>query len=316
MARPRAGRPHGHGGQHRGGARRGSARAESERAPSADYLKHLVEIGRDPTRWEALDPDALLLIAFQQALYYGANHDADAGASLGALYGYLVGRVTVEERLELLERLAEAVQGGATSVLSMLPFLQHESEPQVAQMAAVSFASLMPLTEDDPMTGPRTLRTLFNHSEDEAVRIGLLAGLLALGDRRVAPLLPSAWASLSPEGQVALSQAPQPFVSALLVEFLVDALVASSGADSAAVAVAARLTQLPSEGEARVLDLERKFPENAPDERPEIALLGEWSVREYGLRIADRLAEAIANPGRTWDAEELLRAWGIANRSS
>ena len=285
------------------------------RATSGDYLQHLVEIGRDPTRWESLDPDALLLIAFQQALYYGANHDADAGASLGALYGYLVGRVTVEERLELLERVGEAVQGGATSVLAMLPFLQRESDPHVAQMAAVSFASLMPLTDDDPMTGPRTLRTLFNHSEDEAVRIGLLAGLLALGDRRVAPLLPSAWASLSPEGQVALTQAPQPFVSALWVEFLVDALVDAPGASPAAGAVVARLKILPNEGEARVLDLERKFPENAPDERPEIALLGEWSVRDYGARIADRLRHAAAGPERAWDAGELFRVWWIANSS-
>lgn len=279
---------------------------------SADYLQHLVEIGRDPARWEALDPDALLLIAFQQALYYGANHDAEAGASLGALYGYLVGRVTIEERLELLERVGEAVQGGATSVLAMLPFLQRESEPHVAQMAAVSFASLMPLTDDDPMTGPRTLRTLFNHSEDEAVRIGLLAGLLALGDRRVAPLLPSAWASLSPEGQVALTQAPQPFVSALWVEFLVDALVAAPGASDSAHAVAARLILLPKEGESRVLDLERKFPENAPDERPEIALLGEWSVHEYSERIAGRLAEAAANPTRTWDAAAVQAAWSAS----
>ena len=282
---------------------------------SADYLQHLVEIGRDPARWEALDPDALLLIAFQQALYYGANHDADAGASLGALYGYLVGRVTVAERLELLERVGEAVQGGATSVLAMLPFLQRESEPHVAQMAAVSFASLMPLTDDDPMTGPRTLRTLFNHSEDEAVRIGLLAGLLALGDRRVAPLLPSAWASLSPEGQVALTQAPQPFVSALWVDFLVDALVAAPGASPAAAALAARLQRLPNEGESRVLDLERKFPENAPDERPEIALLGEWSVEDYGTRIADRVRHAAAVPERVWEVGELFRVWGIVSPS-
>ncbi len=282
---------------------------------SADYLQHLVEIGRDPARWEALDPDALLLIAFQQALYYGANHDADAGASLGAMYGYLVGRVTVEERLELLERVGEAVHGGATSVLAMLPFLQRESDPHVAQMAAVSFASLMPLTDDDPMTGPRTLRTLFNHSEDEAVRIGLLAGLLALGDRRVAPLLPSAWASLSPEGQVTLTQAPQPFVSALWVEFLVDALVAAPGASPAAAAVVARLKLLPNEGEARVLDLERKFPETAPDERPEIALLGEWSVEDYGARIADRVRHAAAESERAWDVEELFRVWGIGSAS-
>lgn len=271
-----------------------------------------MELGRDPLRWESLDPDDLLLIAFQQALYYGANHDADAGASLGALYAHLVGRVTIEERLELLERIGAAVQGGATSVLSMLPFLQRESDPQVAQMAAVSFASLMPLTDGDPMTGPRTLRTLFEHSEDEAVRIGLLAGLLALGDRRVASFLTGAWAALTPEGQISLTRAPQPFVSALWIEFLVDRLAETEAGSAVADALVARLLRLPQEGERRVLDLERKFPEHAPDDRPEITLVGEWGLGDYGVRLAERLtAAAAAHPGEPMAA--LRTAWGIPN---
>ncbi len=267
-------------------------------------------MGQDPTRWESLDADALKLIAFQQALYYGANHDPEAGSSLGTLYAYLVARVTVEERLELLERIGEAVQGGATSVLAMLPFLQRETDPQVAQMAAVSFASLMPLTDNDRLTGPRTLRSLFEHCDEEAVRVGLLAGLLALGDRAVEPILAGAWGALSPEGQIALARAPQPFVSALLVEFLVTVL-GESPAD-VAPEVVARLVALASEGQGRVLDLERKFPENAPDDTPEIALLGEWSVAEYGGRIADRITSAAAVEGRAWDVAGVRAAWGLS----
>ena len=266
-------------------------------------------MGRDPSRWETLDPDALSLIAFQQALYYGANHDPEAGASLGTLYAYLVERVTVLERLELLERIAEAVQGEATSVLAMLPFLQRETDPQVAQMAAVSFASLMPLTEGDRLTGPRTLRSLFEHSDEEAVRVGLLAGLLALGDRAVQPLLVGVWGALSPEGQLALLRAPQPFVSALLVEFLVGALEES--ADGVATELGSRLVALASEGDCRVLDLERKFPENAPDDRPEIVLLGEWSAAEFGLRLAERLRLRAARTDAPVDLTAVMRAWGI-----
>ncbi|MEO5988241.1 MAG: hypothetical protein ABIU54_13585 [Candidatus Eisenbacteria bacterium] len=313
MTHPRSGRPRA-GGPHAGGARRSPTRPSPDRAPSGDYLRHLVEMGRDPSRWESLDPDALSLIAFQQALYYGANHDPEAGASLGALYAYLVERVTVQERLELLERIGEAVQSEATSVLSMLPFLQRETDPQVAQMAAVSFASLMPLTDDDRLTGPRTLRSLFEHSDEEAVRVGLLAGLLALGDRAVQPLLAGTWGALSPEGQVALVRAPQPFVSVLLVEFLVSALEESAA--GIASEIASRLVALASEGEGRVLDLERKFPENAPDERPEIALLGEWSASEFGTRMAARLLERAARTDAPVDLDAAMRAWSIPRTGS
>ena len=98
-------------------------------------------------------------------------------------------------------------------------------------------------------------------------------------------------------------------VSALLVEFLTDALVATPG--EVAAAVAARLGSLPTAGDGRVLDLERKFPEHAQDDRPEIVLLGEWSAATYGARIAERVARAAACEGRSWDLAALNRAWGI-----
>lgn len=278
--------------------------------PTVDHVRPLVELASRPGALEALDGDALLLVAFQLALYYGVNHDADVGESLGTVYARLVEDVTADERLELLERTTESVRGGATSVVALLPFVQHETDVRVVQAAASSFASLLPPADGDPMTGPRTVRAMLDHADDGRVRAGLLAGLLSLGDRRVLSVTQGAWRALPAEGREALTRASVPFASACVVEFwlawLEDADVES------APGVAEALARLPREGGGRVLDLERKFPENAPDGEPEIAVLGEWDASDYATRFAERLARLEPAAAAAVESAGVRAAWGLS----
>ncbi len=298
MKRGRPGRGPGRGG-----------RGAPDEAPSADYVRPLVERGAQPGAWDALDTDELLLVVFQLALYYGATREPEAGTSLATAYERLAVAAPAGERMELLERLAEAVRAGSTSVVALLPFVQREPDSTVVQAAATSFASLLPLTGDDPMTGPRTVRALIEHAEDEPVRVGLIAGLLALGDRRVLPLLRGAWRALTPEGRESLTRTGLPFATASVAEFWLDWLEDADPAESHLVADA--LARLPGQSGGRVLDLERRFPENAPGDAPEIAVIGEWTTRAYAERMAPRLADLERRGLAPAALAEVRSAWGV-----
>ncbi len=277
--------------------------------PSGDYLRQLAEMGRDPGAWTRLDTDELLLMAFQQALYLGSG-ESEAGTGLSGLYAEVVGRVTPEQRHDLLDRVQEAVESGSTSVLALMPFLQHEPDAAIVQSAALAFAAHMPLAEGDPMTGPRTIAALVPHADDDEVRVGLLAGLLALGDRRVLPVLRGLWRHLEPAGRESLTRQSLPFACASTVEFLLDWL--EDADDEGFGVAAAMLARLPADGGGRVLDLQRRFPAHVDTGEPEIEVVGEWSAAEYGARIAPRLADLERRENEPRVLPAVRAAWGVA----
>jgi len=301
--------------RHPSRSRRGR-KPERDAAPGATngaWLRELVELGRDPARWAALDEDALLLIAFQQCLYYAHTQDAEAGAALADLYAELVRRVGETERIELLDRVVEAVEQGGTSVIALLPFLQHEPAPAAVAVAAVSLASLMPLAGGDELTGPRTLLRMAEHADDEGTRVGIASGLLQLGDRRTLPQARATWQLLSGEGRrrlVATRSASRPLFAST-IEFWLDAL---EDADPATFAAVADLfARLPAEAEPkRVLDVERKFPANAPDGRDEITIVHDWSLADYAQELAPRLHDLARRENEPRRLHELIAGWGLA----
>ena len=285
------------------------SRRRAERAPSGDYLRQLAEFGRDPEAWKRLEEDELLLVAFQQALYLGSG-ESEAGSGLAGLYAELVARVTREDRMELLDRVSEAVEAGSTTVLALMPFLQHEPDASIVQSAALAFAAHMPLAAGDPMTGPRTIAALVPHADDDAVRVGLISGLLALGDRRVLPVLRGLWRHLGPEAREALTRQSLPFACASTVEFLLDWL---EDADEEGFGIAAAmLARLPADGNGRVLDLRRRFPANVDGDEIGIEVVGEWTAADFGARIAPRLADLERRENEPRVLPAVRAAWSVA----
>ncbi|MFN8587001.1 MAG: hypothetical protein U0704_04290 [Candidatus Eisenbacteria bacterium] len=271
-------------------------------------LRELAALAADPERWPSLDEDTLLLVVFQQALHWAHSQDPQAAEALALLYPYLVTRVDEAERLELQDRIVSAVEEGHVPVAALAPFLQHEPAPVAVALAAVSFATLMPLEDGDELTGPRTLMRMASHADDEGARVGLLAGLLQLGDARVLPLLAPVWDALEPESRVRLATLPSPskLVFAATVEFWMRALEAGEGCAADALVRLAREAEPP-----RVLALERKFPANAPDDRDEITVLDDRSLAEQGALLAPRLAALPADHPAAARRDELRAAWEI-----
>lgn len=286
---------------------------EAGDAAAGAWLAELAEIARDPGRRSGLDADALLLVTFQQCLYYGHTQDPEIAATLAGLYPDLVAKAAEPDRVELLDRVAAVVEDGATPVLALLPFLLHEPSPEAVAVAGETFATLVPLEGDDDLTGPRTLLRLLEHAEDEGTRVGLAAALLRLGDRRLRPLLDGAWRRLDPAARARLAalRGPANVLFAATVEFWLACL---EDADAAVFAtVAGELARLPREADPpRVLDVRRKFPANAPDEREEISLVGDWPVAEFGERLAPALRDLARRENEPRRMPAVLAAWGVA----
>jgi hypothetical protein len=296
--------------RHRGG--RGRPRAPHEHGgagtPREGWLRELAAIAADPARWPALDEDTLLLLAFQQCLWLAHSGETSAATALAELYPHLAGRVARAERMELLERVTSAVEEGGTPVAALSPFLQHEPDAELVSLAAGAYASLAPLEHGDPLTGPHVVLGMAAHAEDPRTRAGLVAGVLELGDARALPALAAAWEAIGDDGREALAalEPPGTIVFAATARFWLEALErAPVGARPAVAAALARLARRADP--PRVLDVRRKFPAHAEDDRETIEILSDAPLAEFARTLAPRLdalgdAPALAQVRAAWGA--------------
>ena len=279
----------------------------------ADYLQPLVRALADPSTLAAVRREELEAVAFQLALYFGVRRDPETASALGGVYDRLVEERAVEDRSAFVDELAAAVRGGATTVLALLPVLQRERDAGVARAAASAFATLMPAEGGDPLSGPRALRALLDHAEPEGVRAGLVGALLALGDRRLEPLLDGAWRSLPAAAASALLALPRTWASLLEAEWLLHWM--EDAEPSTFAALAGSLARLAVDGGGRVLELERELPSPrgpAAGGRGEaVTILREWSTRELGERLAPRWHDLARRAGAPGAMAAVFEAWGV-----
>ena len=64
-----------------------------------------------------------------------------------------------------------------------------------------------------------------------------------------------------------------------------------------------------------MLDVRRKFPANAPDDRDEIEIVDDRSIAQFGESIAPRLRSLAARTGAPVLPAGVLAVWGVAPRS-
>ncbi len=290
-----------------------AAAAEGHEPDTTGWVEELNAIAADTARWPELSEDSLLLVVFQQCLYFAHTGAGDTASVLAELYSHMTARVEAQDRLELLDRVTAAVEEGGTPLAALLPFLQHEPDPAVVTLAATAYATLSPLEDGDPLSGPRTVLRMAEHAEDEGTRVGLLAGVLELGDRRTLPILRQTWAALARETRVRLAGRPasSPLVFASMVEFWTDAL-SEAGGEEVAVAVLGALARLAFEAEPRrVLDVRRKLPANAADDRETIEILEDVPLAQFGARIAPRLQAVAGTPALAGALAAARSGWEV-----
>ena len=285
---------------------------QSEPESFETAMREVIYLLESPERWPGLDDAKLLRFADLAIALYAVTCREPMIRRLVQLYRLCVERFAVDERLEMFKRLEDGVIAGALTVNAMLPFLFEDPDLAVVSSATMAFAANYPLSDGDPMTGPRAavrvLRTM-----TVANRAGIFAGLLLMGDRRVTALLREVEPELTREERYAAAFARTGFLNAGTVEFWLELLERCPGdADDVRFGAAAAALERLAETAAVpfVTEVQRSFPP-VNDEGEPIATLERWSVEEYSQRIAPRLLAIAAREPEPRVMPRVLEAWGI-----
>lgn len=260
---------------------------------------------------ERVTDDPLRFEVFCGCLRFGASLDRSLLEGLQELYRRFALQADAESRTGLLLQVVGAVEDGIGSVTALLPFLMFERDPALIRTAALETALLTPLTDGDPMTGPRHLYETAIDAPDEITRAGILGGLLLLGDRRVVEMMDEAWRVLSPEARPLLLEAWSGYAFASTIEFHLDWLPEAVPANAVRIVDAVASIPLLA-AHPRVLDLERRFPVFEAGDEETFRVVGEWTFHEYGEVMAPRVIghQRPDVPSDRYSA--LLSAWGIS----
>ncbi len=295
-----------------------SARSTSIYLPQHNWRLEATQLLREHGKVDAIEllsRDDLKKMLFTSYLTYSDRSWSDAeSAEVVALYRTAVRRLSADERIEILLALYQKVKRSAKGLSALTPFRSLDPDVSVVSAAAMRIAILMPLKNNDPMTGPRHLLEDAKDAGPGAQRMGILNALLLLGDWRILPLLDAAWEFLDDEEREEWCEVRVPIVTPAIVEFFLARLerLDEDEDDMIYGPVGGALARLPENAdEPRVQDIERKFPAYAPDDRPKARIVSEWSMADYGRIIAPRLYAIKAREREFTMMPLVLKAWGL-----
>lgn len=300
----------------------GSGRNPEDSAPSLDELDALLA---DRSAWAGLDPDRLRHLLFYQCLSYGIDPADDVIPRVMELARVAVERLHPAVRRQVVVQVARAVErihrehsirDGAGCTNGLVPFLVEDPDPSVVSTATCEMAILLPLEDDDPLTGPKYVASLIDEVGRDDSRAGVIAGLLLLGDERVEPLVAGAWRKLGDEGRQTLALLIQGFrgLHTMTVRFLLDWLEGEAAhPDSPSFGVVAA-TMARAGGHAAehgVVEVVRAFPVTDSPEGEPFRVVREWPAAEFLPTISDRLARLAAGGRPPELVRSVLRHWGM-----
>jgi hypothetical protein len=282
-------------------------------AEEGNFHRRMQDLMDHPERWRVVDLDTLKQLVFFQCLLFGGTGEIDRVHKMGRLYTVLTERAGEADRLQLVDYVIQSLETRVGTVDSLIPFIFGDPEVRVVAAASFELALRIPLKDGDPMTGPKTLRKMSDNVQDETARTGLLAGLLLLGDRRALPLLEGCWERLGRIARAHLARSWSGIAYASLVDFLLGWMERTEDEEELHT-VGEALADIPvRSGQGRVVDVERKFPSNAPDDLPPIRVIEEWTFPEYGEQMGPRLVAMMKKSPAPMVIPKVLRAWNISS---
>lgn len=270
-----------------------------------------MKASQDPESWDRLEPPELLFVAFACLAFRGMSCESIDEGSIERLFALLLTRVDAAQRLQLEENIRAFVTEGHANAFSLLPFVRYDTDHQIISSTTIDIAMLMDRTNDDPLTGPKYLLDLvLDDRTDELRKLGILSGLVLLGDERILPLVRGRWRILtSAEYRRRLAAATSGYVSTLLIEFLL-AWLEETTDEGDIGAIAGSMTRMPEFASgSRVVEVRRCFPFfEAGDESP-VKIMRHWSFSEYARIIRPRLEPLIAKETQPKVIPYILDAW-------
>jgi hypothetical protein len=273
--------------------------------------EELLTLLNDTEAHDSLDDEKLCQLTFLGIGVYGMSNNQTMIAPLMSLYRVFSRKIDAKEKLELYRAIQDKLLEREISVNALLPFMLEECNFTIASSAALDYAVCRPLTDDDPMSGPRDIIDMINKDASEC-RVGLLAGLLLLGDSRVNELLWGVRSVLRDDEIRLLAQCRSGFLYQSTIEFYLRWLESLSGdySDGIFGSVASGLL-LSRENLMieKVFETERIFP--VPEERSPSLIRSKYELDEFAELIADRLIALEIKEPPPKVLPEVLRAWRI-----
>ncbi len=284
--------------------------ADAAITEAAEYRIELEAVAADSTSWRRIPKEQFQLLAFQQIMAFGCDEDQDRITRLMSLYPVIEARLTIGERLRMIEQVAGFVARYRLPFGRVFnPFLYLEQDDSVFTTALMTFVSYFDEPGDDStMTGPEAVLALLSTFLPR--RQGLtISTLLLLGDQRLLPLLDGIWRRLDGEATLALTRNRTGFMYVAVAEFYLRWL---EDIDESAYGVpAAGLVQMRRSAiHPVVMDVERDLPVRDPATNP-IRTIREWTIAEFATEIEPRLRTLLAKEGEEQVIPFVLQEWGL-----
>jgi hypothetical protein len=293
-----------------------------DQTPSLDDLDRLLAA---PDDWPRLDPALLRHLLFYRCLTYGVDPDDAEVPQVTALTRIAVARLDPAIRREVVVEVARAIErlhreheihDGAGYTNGLLAFLVEERDPSVVAAAACEMAILLPLEDGDPMSGPRYVESFIDEIERDDARAGIVGGLIALGDKRIDPLVAKAWRRLGHDGKQSLALLIQAShgLAVGTVKFLLDWLedeAADDRSPSFGMVAATMARAGLHAADHGIVDIVRAFPVIAAPEGKPFRVTRTWSRDQFAPVLRRRL-DRLAAAHRSELVMSVLGCWGLA----
>lgn len=273
----------------------------------SEELKTVLE---NPEKLRKLPKDKLDRLLHTAICLYGATGEPDLVDTLLPAYAVYQEAVHPAQRLRNYQEVVDRVIKEEVGLHALLAFLCGDSDRAIASTAAIDYAVLCPIEDDDPLVGPKEVLSLVAQNVFSNP-FAVIGGLLMTGDRRVLELIAPIRPTLTCAETEQLIQSRGSMLSSALIDFYLDWLEETDSEENADVygAVAAGFANLAlTVTDQTVYEIERVFPaspENA------VKVLQKWTFADYARSIEPRLrALAVKERGEPV-LPQVIEAWGL-----
>jgi hypothetical protein len=264
----------------------------------------------DPDGYSSLSGEEFDRFVFFVIGVYGMTCREEMVPKIINLYSLFLERVAPDQRLLNYLTTRNLVVNEGMSVNGLFLYLVCDDNIGIVSSAALDYAVLHPLKNQDVLTGPKSLLRLIRQGTITN-RAAAFGGLVMLGDQRVMDLLKQVRHEFNDDDLEIVTHCRSGFLNSATVDFYVSWLEDLQGdyGDSVFGIIAAALCNLVRGTEEPVVrSIERVFP-STPENC--IRLLASWPLEEFAEALAPRL-RAIA----AWEKEPrimpyVLKEWGL-----
>lgn len=273
-----------------------------------DGMAQFMRSFKSPQAWGQMPEQEFKHMVFLACLTF--ERHPERAVRMFRMFAEFARRFGVSDRMNVLQTLVAFIEEGRASADALLPFVYFDQGDTLITAASREFALLHPSPASDPTAGARTLLERVDAAQMLKWRRGaVMAGLLMLGDMRLAPVLTGRCGEFaSSTARRIVAGAMGVFATRLHVEFLLDWLEHAPTAEDA-VAAAQALAQMPHWCvDTQICDLSRVLPSTAAPAGDELEIKERWTFPAYLTEIRPRLA-AVAMMAE-WEGDGSLAGLG------